>query len=260
MKSVLAGGSCTAAILAFGIVAYAQTTGQSGQSAGQSSSQPTAQSAQSSDQQMTITGCVQREADYRRAHSKGQGGAAGTGVGAGNEFVLINASTSSASGSTPTGSTASGTGTSTGATGSSTAGTSTGTAPSAPGTATGMPSTSGSATGTTGTSGAQNAFELTGPGEGQLQQFIGKRVEIVGKLKGGHSATGASRTPSSTGTQSGTSTGTQSGTTTGTQSGSTTGTARSASDPMGQDLNLPEFEVVSVREASGSCPSTPDRQ
>lgn len=224
MKSVLAGASCTAAILAFGLGAYAQTTGQtSGQPAGQSSSQPTAQvQSDQPSQQQTITGCVQREADYRRAHSKGQGGAAGTGAGVGNEFVLVNASSSSA------GSTASGTGT-TGST-------------SAPGTAPGTPSTSGSATGTTGTSGASamNAFELTGPGEGQLQQYIGKRVEVVGRLKGGRAA---QSTP-------GTST---SGT-------STTGTTRSASDPMGQDLNLPEFEVVSVREASGSCPSTPDRQ
>ena len=113
-----------------------------------------------------------------------------------------------------------------------------------------------------------NAFELTGPGEGQLQQYIGKRVEIVGRLKGdhaGHSAAGTSTsgtstsgtptsgTPTTGASTSGTSTGTQSGT-------STTGATRSASDPMGQDLNLPEFEVVSVREATGSCPSTPNQR
>jgi len=39
-------------------------------------------------------GCVQREVDYRKAHDDGKGGVAGTGVGAGNEFVLINAAVS----------------------------------------------------------------------------------------------------------------------------------------------------------------------
>lgn len=39
-------------------------------------------------EQVTVTGCVQREADYRKMHDKGRGGVAGTGVGAGDEFVL----------------------------------------------------------------------------------------------------------------------------------------------------------------------------
>jgi hypothetical protein len=43
-------------------------------------------------QQVTISGCIQREADWRKANDKGAGGAAGTGAGAGNEFVLTNAS------------------------------------------------------------------------------------------------------------------------------------------------------------------------
>ena len=46
--------------------------------------------------QVTVTGCVQREADYRKAHDKGLGGLVGTGVGAENEFVLTNAMTSPA--------------------------------------------------------------------------------------------------------------------------------------------------------------------
>ena len=40
---------------------------------------------------VTVTGCVQGEADYRKTMDKGRGGTAGTGVGAGNEFVLTNA-------------------------------------------------------------------------------------------------------------------------------------------------------------------------
>jgi hypothetical protein len=46
--------------------------------------------AKKGDQQITVTGCVQREADYRSAQDKGRGGALGTGIGAGDEFVLTN--------------------------------------------------------------------------------------------------------------------------------------------------------------------------
>ncbi len=38
------------------------------------------------EQQVTLTGCIQRETDYRRARDAGRGGVAGTGVGAGNEI------------------------------------------------------------------------------------------------------------------------------------------------------------------------------
>ena len=37
---------------------------------------------------VTVIGCVAREADYRSAIADGRGGAAGSGVGVGNEFVL----------------------------------------------------------------------------------------------------------------------------------------------------------------------------
>ena len=220
MKSVFGAGACTAAILAFAIAAYADTTGQSpSQPAGQSSSQPSAQqpadrpaqpstsaAQQPSDraEQVTVIGCVQREADYRKAQGAGQGGAANTGVGAGNEFVLINASTSTSTASSSTPSSTAGT-----------AGTA-GTAPSAPGTSPGAPSTAGSPS----TSGAGAAFELTGPGEGQLDQYVGKRVEISGKLK---AAKGV----------------------------------RPSADPMGKDLNLRELEVTSVKESTGTCPASP---
>ena len=41
-------------------------------------------------EQISVTGCVQREADYRRAQDKGRGGALGTGLGVENEYVLTN--------------------------------------------------------------------------------------------------------------------------------------------------------------------------
>jgi hypothetical protein len=40
---------------------------------------------------VTAVGCLQRERDYRHEHSKGRGGFLGTGAGAGDEFILTNA-------------------------------------------------------------------------------------------------------------------------------------------------------------------------
>ena len=55
---------------------------------------PSTQTPRASGDQVTVTGCIQREADYRKATGAGQGGVAGTGVGSANEFVLANASMS----------------------------------------------------------------------------------------------------------------------------------------------------------------------
>ena len=41
---------------------------------------------------ISLTGCIQRETDYRRLHNSGKGGFLGFGGGLGNEYVLINAS------------------------------------------------------------------------------------------------------------------------------------------------------------------------
>jgi len=143
---------------------------------------------------MTITGCVMSESDYRKMHDAGRGGVAGTGVGVGNEYILADASTGS---------------------GSSTAG-------------------STSTTGATGTSGTASAYELTGPGEGQLSRFIGKRVELTGSMKAGET------------TASGAATG-----------GPTAGAPPRGVDVGGKDLQLREFEVASVREATGGTPCSP---
>ena len=41
---------------------------------------------------VTLVGCLQREADYRKTHDLGKGGTVNTGLGGGDEYVLINAS------------------------------------------------------------------------------------------------------------------------------------------------------------------------
>jgi hypothetical protein len=146
MKWLFSGGAGAASVVALSMVAFAQGTQQGGAPQTQTGGEKARAGA---GQQVTLVGCVQREADYRKAADAGKGGAAGTGVGVGNEFVLINASMSSGSGS------------------SAQAGTSTG--------------TSGAATGTSGT--AANAYELTGSNESQAEKYVGKRVEIMGMLK-----------------------------------------------------------------------------
>ena len=93
MKARISGGASCAALFVFAVAAFAQPPAQ-----------PQATPGSTTDQEVTVTGCVQREADYRRARDAGKGGVAGTGVGVGNEFVLINASTGAATArATPTG-------------------------------------------------------------------------------------------------------------------------------------------------------------
>jgi len=141
---------------------------------------------------VTITGCVVSETEYRKAHNEGRGGVAGTGVGAGNEFILTEASSGSASAAT---------------------------------------TTSPGATGTSGTTAAGTmAYELSGPGEGQLSRFVGRRVELTGKFKAGE--TNAA------------------GQTTG---GPTAGAPPRGVDVGGKDMKLREFDVATVREATGAC-------
>jgi hypothetical protein len=183
MKSVVTGSACLATVFTFGLVGF-----------GQEPTQPP-QPRSSADQQVTITGCVTREADYRQARDAGRGGVAGTGVGAGNEFVLTNASMSTgpAAGARPSADPA-------------------------------------SPTGTTGS--AATAYELTGPNEGQVSQYVGRRVEITGKLKAAESGP--------TGQPTG---------------GATAGQPPTGVDVASKDLKLRELEVSSVRESSGTCPA-----
>jgi hypothetical protein len=189
MKSLLT-GICTTAALAFSLSVFAQTPSQPQPQPSPQPSQPSTppstqqpatqpQSMDASAEQVTLTGCVQSEADFRRAKGMEKGGPASTGVGVGNEFVIVDASKGSS--------------------------------------ASGAATPADAPAGTTGAAG--NAFQATGSGEGDLKQYVGKRVEITGKIKRAErSATGAA-------------------------TGAVTG----------QDVQLPEIDVASVKPATGEC-------
>lgn len=80
-------------------------------------------------------------------------------------------------------------------------------------------------TGTTGAAAGTEEFELTGKDEEQLGSFVGKRVVITAKLK----AAGTNPT------------------------GTTGGPTEAV--PGSRDLKLREAEIISVREAAGTCPA-----
>jgi hypothetical protein len=188
MRAAISGALSTAAF-AFAVAAFAQTAGQTPQPSTPAGGTAAPQSSSSADQQVTVSGCVQSEADYRRSRSAGGGGVAGTGVGAGNEFVLADASTS------PTA---------------------------------GQPAPTGTAGGATPSG---TAYELTGSNEGKVAQYVGKRVEISGKLKAAE--VGAA----------------------GPTGGPTAGAPPRGVDVTSKDLQLRELEVTSVRETTGTCPA-----
>ena len=104
MKAMYTGGVCLAGVLALNMAAFAQAT-----PAQEKNTPPTRTTgAQAAAGQITVTGCIEREADYRRATDAGKGGAAGSGLGTGNEFVLSHASMgsgSAAGAASPTGTT-----------------------------------------------------------------------------------------------------------------------------------------------------------
>jgi hypothetical protein len=74
--------------------AVLSSTVMSAQSNPRTATETAAQSNTSKTEETSVTlvGCLQRETDYRRTHNLGSGGAVGTGIGSGDEFVLINAS------------------------------------------------------------------------------------------------------------------------------------------------------------------------
>jgi hypothetical protein len=221
MKAGIAEATCIAVVMGASMSVFAQTTERPGPPA---ASQPLAAEAQQStaispaQAPVTYVGCVQREADYRRAQHAGRGGVAGTGAGLGNEFVLVGATTMTA------GATA----------------LALGAPPAEPGTA-----ASGGMAG--------GAYELTGPAESQVEQYVGRRVEIVGTMK-------SRPTPVSDKAPAITVTVPES--TTGKPGVSNTAIASPSGRPTppaggvhltGQNLHLGELEVASVREAAGSC-------
>jgi hypothetical protein len=183
MYAKASAGLCAAAVLAIGVAASAQQPAPA---------QTPPASRTSTDQQVTLTGCIQKEADFRQARDAGRGGVAGTGVGAGNEFILAQASASSS--------------------------------PSAAA----RPGDPPSPTGTAGS--AASAYELTGPNEGKVSEFVGKRVEITGRVKAAEADAAGRPT-----------------------GGATAGQPPAGIDATSKDLKLRELEVTSVRESTGSC-------
>jgi hypothetical protein len=77
-----ASSAMTAVLLACAAGA-AQAQDESVRATGQTSTQA---------ETITVVGCLQEESAYRRQNDSGRGGVAGTGLGRGNEYVLINAS------------------------------------------------------------------------------------------------------------------------------------------------------------------------
>jgi pilus assembly protein FimV len=218
-----------AAVLIFVATAFAQTTGQT-------PAQTPGQTAGQTETQITLVGCLQREADYRRAQSSGRGGVVGTGAGLTNEFILVNAST--ATGTTGSAAAPDATGTAGTTTGTSTTGTSTtpGTATPAGTTPADTPASSAPSADCATATGSGEAYELTGTRERELERFVGRRVEITGTLK---PAATASDTAGTTGAA---------------------GTAKPTGgfDPMGQDLKLREVNVGSFREVAATRPPAPE--
>lgn len=109
MKTQHVFSASAAAVLAMTMAAFAQapqssqpsTPGQPAVPGDQPrQSQPSAQTNRQSQMPVTLVGCVMRETDYRKANDSGKGGPLGTGLGRGDEFVLVNA-TKVASGATP---------------------------------------------------------------------------------------------------------------------------------------------------------------
>jgi hypothetical protein len=100
-------------------------------------------------QEIRIVGCVQWEKDYRQARNEGRGGALGTGIGAGNEFVLTFARVEGPGGRTAAAS-------------AGTAGT----------------GANGEKKLTTGA-----AYSITGDREKELGRRIGQQIEVIGILE-----------------------------------------------------------------------------
>jgi hypothetical protein len=222
-----AGITCIAVMVAGSMAVFAQITERPGtaptsQTPAAETQQQTAAATAPAEGSVAIVGCVQREADYRRTRNGGRGGAAGTGAGVGNEFVLVRPSTATLPD------------------------------PQTPGalpTASATLQTAGMAAG---------AYELTGPAEGQLEQYVGRRVEIVGRMKSGPTAM-SDRAPDIKVTVPESTTGRPDVSSTAVASPSGR-PARPAGgvDITGHDLHLRKFEVASVREATGSC--TPEQK
>ena len=105
--------------------------------------------------EVTVIGCLQREADFRAINNSGRGGVLGSGVGVNDEYVLADARPADTNRNSRMRPRAA--------------------APSAPG-----------AVGTSGTSGTSDSarhYSLTGTLEDNLLRDVGRLVEIVGTVE-----------------------------------------------------------------------------
>ena len=107
MKTQHISSASAAAVLMVSMAAFAQTpqsSSPSTQAPTPSTQSPSTSSRQASRQPetpITLVGCVMRETEYRKANDSGKGGPAGTGLGRGDEFVLVNATKTTAGATTP---------------------------------------------------------------------------------------------------------------------------------------------------------------
>jgi hypothetical protein len=90
MKTQHVFSASAAAVLVVSMAAFAQTP-QSASPSKQPDQQSTTQASRQPETPVTLVGCVMRETDYRKATDSGKGGPVGTGLGRGEEFVLVNA-------------------------------------------------------------------------------------------------------------------------------------------------------------------------
>ncbi len=93
------------------------------------------------------------------------------------------------------------------------------------------PASGGGAVGTSGSAQLGTMYKLEHVDDSKLKAFVGKRVEVTGRLdrESGDSTARPSQTPPPSG----------------------------ADKVLGRDnIDLAEFEVISVKEVSGACPST----
>ena len=102
----------------------------------------------------------------------------------------------------------------------------------------------GAAVGTSGTTGSASAvapkmFKLEHADDSKLSAMVGKRVRVVGKVDAEHGDMKSPTSPTSTTPP--------------------TGTTPQADRSLGPDkIELPEFEVSSIVETTGTCPAKPE--
>src|SRR5688572_7669365 len=100
MKTQHVFSASAAAVLVVSTAAFAQAP-QSASPSSQAGQQTTTQASRQPETPVTLVGCVMREPDYRKSTDSGRGGPLATGLGSGNEFVLVNAMKTTAGSAAP---------------------------------------------------------------------------------------------------------------------------------------------------------------